>query len=152
MGMSVATAQLTMPSLSANETSLSKVPEMYSRACNSVTHLAHSCCAPFPKARNFPVLAESCLSPRGTERCKKFYLEFSRIEITRAIGSSAACEIFKGFLDKMPVAIKKLRTHLMRSNSTPELDDLVNEINFMSRCALPALPDRLSLFLKNNMY
>ncbi len=89
------------------------------------------------RTRNFPVLAEKCLSARGADRCKKYYLEISRLKFRRAIGSSPACDVFAGFLDQVPVAIKKLRPHIIRSNLTPELDDLVNEINFMSRSVVP---------------
>jgi hypothetical protein len=78
------------------------------------------------------LIAERCAS---ADRCAKYILDNSKLEVKQPIGRSDAHEIFAGSLDEKPVAIKKLCTYIAESDSKCDVKDLVNEIRIMSRSA-----------------
>ena len=95
---------------------------------------ANSCNSSSNKSRQRSNYRENHLTLQDDDQYKAHYLEPSRLEVAVKIGGSRTSEIFCGFLDvNTPVAIKKLRSHINRSQRTSEYNDLVNEIRFMSR-------------------
>ena len=75
------------------------------------------------------------LTPIRAAKYRHFYLDQASVDITdELIGSSATSEVFRGFLDGRPVAVKRLRIDVSQGkNAENELRVLVMEIDFMCR-------------------
>jgi hypothetical protein len=74
------------------------------------------------------------LTSTGATRLRKYYLDRLSLELTdQLIGRSSASEVFRGFLDGKPVAVKRTQMDVIDSRSRRELKDLLTEIDFLSR-------------------
>jgi hypothetical protein len=75
------------------------------------------------------------LTSTGAVRLRKYYLNRASLETTdQLIGRSNTSEVFRGFLDERPVAVKRIRMDVVQNScSRKELKDLLTEIDILSR-------------------
>jgi hypothetical protein len=106
------------------------VSPVYSRSSSSRSLINPDPC--------FSKLADTFLTPQETERCRTYLMDASVIRLTGLIAGSICCEVYAGFLNSTPIAVKRLRPQILRSQSTTVLKTFMNEVSFMSRSFAPS--------------
>jgi hypothetical protein len=141
---SVSAAQLPIVEPIAPDNSMADITNLFYNLQNSApAHSQASCSSPQSRTKTpckFAKLDDRCLSPGDADRCRRYILDPSKLRLTGTIGGSFCCDVYSGYLDQTAVAVKRLRPHLAGSHSTTALNDLMNEISFMSRYATPSRP------------